>query len=90
MKSLNIDQYLHPNHFDKSLYMPPFPRHYEAPRFDKYPRKDNPLHHIQEFYASYTELSDEPMYLMKLFPHSLIGPTLEWYSKLLGNIKSWK
>ena len=26
---------------------------------------------------------------MKLFPRSLGGPALEWYSKLPGNIKSW-
>ena len=26
---------------------------------------------------------------MRLFPHSLGGLTLQWYSKLLGTIKSW-
>ena len=81
---------LHLNPFDKSLYMPPFPRHYEAPRFEKYRGKCNPLDHIWEFYASCTELSDEPTYLMRLFPHSLGGPALEWYSKLPRIIKSWK
>lgn len=78
------------NLFDKSLYMPPFPRHYEAPRFDKYRGKVNPMDRIRVFCTSCTKLSDEPTYLMRLFPHSLDGPTLEWYLKLPGNIKSWK
>lgn len=69
--------------------MPPFPRHFEAPRFEKYRGKGNPIDHIREFCASCTKLINEPTYLMRLFPRSLGGPALEWYSKLLGNIKSW-
>ncbi len=69
--------------------MPPFQKHFEAPRFEKYRGKGNPIDHIREFCASCIELSDEPTYLMRLFPHSLGGLALEWYSKLPGNIKSW-
>lgn len=69
--------------------MPPFPKHFEAPRFEKYRGKGNPVDHIRELCASCTELSDEPTYLMRLFPRSLGGPTLEWYSKFPGTIKSW-
>ena len=32
-----------PNPFDKSLYMPSFPKHFEAPRFKKYQGKAIPL-----------------------------------------------
>ena len=78
-----------PNPFDKSLYMPPFPKHFKAPRFEKYRRKGNPIDHICEFCVSCTKLSDDPTYLMRLFPHSLGGPALELYSKFLDSIKSW-
>ena len=88
-QTLYIERDLHPNPFDKSLYMPPFPKHFEAPRFEKYHGKGNHVDHIRELCASYTKLSDEPTYLMRLFPSSLGGPALEWYSKLPGTIKSW-
>ena len=88
-QALYIERDLRPNPFDKSLYMPPFPRHFEAPRFQKYRGKGNPIDHIQEFCASCIKLSDEPTYLMRFFLHSLGGPALKWYSKLPGNIKSW-
>ena len=77
-----------PNPFDKSLYMSPFPKHFEAPRFEKYQGKGNPIDHIKEFCASCIKLSDEPPYLMILLPCSLGGLALEWYSKLPSTIKS--
>ena len=69
--------------------MPPFPKKIEAPTFEKYQGKGNLVDHIHEFLASCTKLSDDPTYLMRLFPHSLGQTTLEWYSKLPGTIKSW-
>ena len=69
--------------------MSPFPKHFETQIFDKYQGKGNPLDHIREFCSSCTTIGQEQMYLMRLFPRSLGGPTLEWYSKLSSNIKSW-
>lgn len=88
-KILYTKQDLCPNLFDKSLYMPPFPKHFETSRFDKYQGKGNPLDHIKEFCASCMEIGQEQTYLLILFPKILSGPTPEWYSKLFGNIKSW-
>ena len=35
-QALYTERDLHPNPFDKIMYMPPFLKHFEAPRFEKY------------------------------------------------------
>ena len=66
-KKLYTDQDLCPNPFDKSLYMPPFPKHFEAPNFEKYKGNGNPKDHIRAFFTACTEVSYEETYLMRLF-----------------------
>jgi hypothetical protein len=66
--------------FDTKLYMPPFPPGYVSPNFTKYQGKTNPIEHIREFSTNYIDIAYEPTYLMRLFPKSLAGPALEWFS----------
>lgn len=47
--------------------MPPFPKHFEAPNFEKYKGNGNPKDHIRAFFVACTEVSYEETYLMQLF-----------------------
>lgn len=62
---------LHPYPFDRTLYMRPFPQHFETPKFDKYRGKGDPLDHASEFHRTCIEVTYEDTYLMHLFPKSL-------------------
>lgn len=53
--------------FYKDLYLPPFPRGLEIPKFDKYLGNSDPQYHIWEFYAQCMEFMQEKTYLMRLF-----------------------
>ena len=37
--------------FDRSLYMVPFPRDIEVPKYDKYDGNSDPNDHVRHFYA---------------------------------------
>lgn len=80
---------LRPYPCDRSLYMPPFPPHFETLKFDKYRGKGDPRDHIREFFTSCIEVANEETYLLRLFPKSLGGPALEWFSHLPPKINSW-
>lgn len=75
--------------FDKALYMTPFPHGYIIPNFPKYNGKCNPIEYIREFSTMCIDIAYDPTYLMRLFPWSLIGITLEWFSQLPYGIRSW-
>ncbi|XP_059070447.1 uncharacterized protein LOC131860098 [Cryptomeria japonica] len=69
--------------------MPPFPKRYKAPNFEKYKGNGNPKDHVQAFYTACIEVTYDETYLMRLFPCSLTGQAMDWYAHLPGNIKSW-
>lgn len=50
---------LRPYPFDRTLYLLPFPPHFETLRFDKYIRKGDPQDHVKEFFTSCIEVAHE-------------------------------
>lgn len=76
--------------FDRDLYMPPFPSRIDIPKFDKYDGNLDPQDHVREFNALCMEFMHKNTYLMRLFPRSLGGPALEWFSKLPNGIRSFE
>lgn len=80
---------LFPYSFDRTLYTPPFPPHFKTPKFDNYRGKGNTRDHVREFFTACIEVAHEDTYLMRLFPKSLGGMTLEWFSHLPPKIASW-
>lgn len=48
---------LRPFPFDHTLYMPPFPPHFEMPKFDRYQGKGDPREHIREFFTTCIEVA---------------------------------
>lgn len=78
-----------PYPFDRTLYMPPFPPHFETPRFNKYRGKGDPRDHVRELFTACIKVAHEDTYLMRLLPKSLEGTTLEWFSHLPPKIDSW-
>jgi len=75
--------------FDKSLHMTPFPPHFEIPQFDKYKGKGNPEDHLRAFFVACLDVADDDTYLLRLFPRSLVGQALQWFSHLPPRIKSF-
>lgn len=54
----------------------------EILKFDKYNGKSDPQGHVREFCALCMEFMHEQTYLMHLFPRSLGGQAMEWFSSL--------
>lgn len=79
-----------PYPFDRNLYMPPFPRGFETPKFEKYRGKGDPRDHVREFHSACLEVTYEDTYLMRLFPKSLGGTTTSWFSRLPGGIRTFE
>lgn len=79
-----------PYPFDKNLNMIPFPQHCEIPKYDKYDGRSDPQDHIREFCTMSMEFSHDETYLMRLFPRSLNGQSMEWFSRLPSGIKSFE
>jgi len=75
--------------FDKSLNMIPFPPHFEIPQFDKYKGKGNPDDHLRAFFVACLDVAYDDTYLLRLFPRSLAGQALEWFSHLPPGIKTF-
>ena len=67
--------------------MVPFLPHFEVPKFDKYKGNTDPQDHVREFCAACIEVAHNETYLMRLFPRSLGGQTMEWIFKLPPGIK---
>lgn len=71
------------------LNMIPFPPNLDIPKYDKYDGKCDPHDHVQEFCTISLEFSHDDTYLVRLFPISLGGKTIEWLSKLTPPIISF-
>lgn len=76
--------------FDKNLNMIPSPQHYEIPKYNKYDGKSDPQDHIREFCTMSMEFTHDETYLMHLFPRTLSGQSMEWFSRLPSAIKSFE
>lgn len=76
-------------HFDKSLYMLPFPRDVKIPKYNKYDGSGEPCDHIRQLYALNMECMHDHTYLMRLFPRSLSGQVMEWITKISPPLKSF-
>src|SRR5271156_2021307 len=75
--------------FDKSITMVPFPPNVARLKYDKYTGETDPHDHVREFCALSIEYMHEPTYLMRLFPGSLGGNAMEWFSKLNLKVKTF-
>lgn len=75
--------------FDRSLYMVPFPRDIEVPKYDKYDGNGDPHDHVSHFYALSMDFMHEDTYLMGLFPRSSRGQAMEWFTKLSPPLKTF-
>ena len=75
---------------DKDLYMPPFPKRVEMPKYNKYDGNSDPQDHVREFCTQSMEFMHEPTYLMCLFPRSLGGETIHWFSRMPPTIKTFE
>src|SRR5271168_3830819 len=76
--------------FDKSLIMIPFPTNAIYPKYEKYEGTSDPQDHLREFCALSLEFMHAITYLMKLFPRSLEGMAMEWFSKLPSGIQTFE
>ena len=75
--------------FDRSLYMVPFPRDKEVPKYDKYDGNGDPHDHVHHFYALSMDFIHEDMCLLRLFPRSLRGQVMEWFMNLTPHLKTF-
>ena len=76
-------------HFDRSLYMVPFPQDIEVPKYYKYDGNSDPHDHVQHFYALSMDFIHEDTYLLQLFPRSLREQSLEWFTNLSPPLKTF-
>jgi hypothetical protein len=79
-----------PYPFNRQLTMIPFPKHCEIPKFDRYNEKTDPIDHVREFRNMSLEFAHEDTYLMRLFPPSLGGQSMEWLSKITPPINTFE
>lgn len=70
--------------------MIPFPPGFEIPKFDKYRGRGSLVDHIKEFNVMCMEVAYNNSYLMCLFPQSLAGTTMDWFSHLPCGIKTFQ
>ena len=87
--SFSIDS-ICPNHFDKSVNMKDFPRKVEIPQYDKYDGNGDPSDNVHQFYSMSFEFQHEDSYLIILFPRSLKGQAMEWFTNITPLIKTFK
>ena len=73
--------------FDRSLYIVSFHRDVDIPKYDKYDGNGDPHDHVRNFYAHIMDFIHEDIYLMRLFPRSLRGQAIEWFTKFSPHLK---
>ena len=73
--------------FDRILYMVPFPRDIEVPKYDKYDGNGDPHDNIRKLYAHRMDFVQEDTYLMRLFPKKINGQVMEWFTKISPPLK---
>ena len=66
-KQFSLDN-ICPFPFDKGLFMAPFPKGVELPKYEKYLGTSDPQDHLREFGALSMEFIHDQTYLMCLFP----------------------
>ena len=79
-----------PNPFDKSVDMKDFPRKVEIPQYDKYDGSGDPNDHVCHFYTMSFEFHHEDSYFIRLFPRSLKGQVMEWFTNKTPSVKTFK
>ena len=89
LKSLFSLDSVFPNPFDKSVDMKYFPRKIDLPQYDKYDGNGDPNDHVSQFYTMSFEFHHEDSYLMRLFPRSLKGQEMEWFTNITPPIKTF-
>ena len=87
--SFSLDS-IFPNPFDKSVDMKEFPRKIKIPEYDKYDGNGDPNDHVHQFYTMSFEFHHEDSCLMRLFPRSLKGQGMEWFTNITPSIKKIK
>ena len=60
-----------------------------TPKYEKYDGNSDPNDHVQHFYALSMDFIHEDTYLLRLFPRSLRGQALEWFTKLTHPLKTF-
>lgn len=79
-----------PNPFDKSVSMKDFPKRVEFPQYDKYDGSGDPHGHVHQFYTMSFEFHQDDSYLMRLFPRSLKGQAMEWFTNITPPVKTFR
>ena len=69
--------------------MHPFPKDIKVPKYDKYDRNGDPHDHVRYLYALSMDFMHEDTFLMHLFPRSLRGQAMEWFTKLGPPLKTF-
>ena len=69
--------------------MVPFPRDVEVPKYDNYDGNGDPHDHVHHFYALNMDFIHKDTFLLGLFPRSLRGQALEWFTKLSPPLKTF-
>ena len=69
--------------------MQPFSKDIEVPKYDKYDGNGDPHNHVRHFYAISMDFMHEETFLMHLFPRSLRGQAMEWFTKLSPPLKAF-
>lgn len=87
--TFNLDS-ICPNPIDKSVVMIDFPKKVEFPTYDKYDGIGDPHDHVRKFYIMSFSFHHEDSYLMRLFPRSLKGQAMEWFTNLTPPVKTFK
>ena len=87
--TFNLDS-ICPNPIDKSVVMIDFPKKVEFPTYDKYDGIGDPHDHVRQFYIMSFSFHHEDSYLMRLFPRSLKGQAMEWFTNLTPPVKTFK
>lgn len=62
--------------------MLPFPPKLEIPKLKKYKGRGYSIKHMHKFSVSFMDVQKNDSYMMRLFPRSLNGPAMDWFSHL--------
>ena len=69
--------------------MVPFARDIEIPKYNKYDGNGDPHDHLCHFYTLSMDFLHEDTYLLWLFPRSLRGQAMEWFTNLTPPLKTF-
>ena len=66
--------------------MVPFPRDIDIPKYDKYDGNGDPHDHVWHFYTLSIDFMHEDTFFTRLFPRSLWGQAMEWFTNLSSTL----